>query len=120
MPALPTSSSGYFLGTGGMNFYISSLSSKIEVNDSGTTITILPLWRFYWGFQVGMGYFVYLTSSAKKSDILLDTSIHVGMKYSLKNNWGLKAQLSMGKGTGLMTSTINTKVFIGGTYFPGK
>ena len=117
VPVLNASGAGLFMGSFGINFYFSSLSSMLSLGMNNSEILVIPKWRFYWGGSVGAGYMVYLTSAQKKSDILIDLSLRVGVNYTFKKVWGISGEGSIGNGTGMLTSTLNTKFFIGVSYF---
>jgi hypothetical protein len=117
VPLMTADGSGVFQGSLGVNFYFSPLSSKFTVIEFGSQLIIKPKLRYYWGASTGVGYLVYNTESAKKSDVYFDLSLHGGGSYTFSNNWGGQAQISIGRSTGSATTSIATKIFIGATYF---
>lgn len=119
-PLLSSAGTGFFLGSVGVNFYMNSLSTLFSFNDQGSTLTMAPTLRYYWGGSAGIGYLVYNTESAKKSDVLFELGIHGGGIYNFKKDWGGKFELGLGRGTGVGTSTINMKLFLSVSYYIDK
>ncbi|MBT6325655.1 MAG: hypothetical protein HOJ35_06775 [Bdellovibrionales bacterium] len=120
LPLMSSDGSGAFLVGAGMNFYISSMSSKFSINDSGNNLIFTPTLRYYWGPSLGVGYLIYNTETAKKSDIIFDLEVHGGLIYTIKKIWGIRAEFAASRGTGVASSTIGMKFFVGMTYFLEK
>lgn len=112
-PIMSTGSSSYFMGGAGVNFYLSSLASMFSYQDEGTSIVIGPKLRYYWGVGLGVANIVYTTSSAKKSDVALDLELHAGGIYNIGKAWGLRGEFGMSRATGVNSTSINMKVFLG-------
>ncbi|MCO4793108.1 MAG: hypothetical protein KC493_05330 [Bacteriovoracaceae bacterium] len=119
VPLMTADGSGVFMGSIGANFYIGSLSSIFSFKDKGTQIYMIPKTRYYWGASTGVGYVVYNTISAKKSDIFFDLGIHGGMVYNFSRKWGMRGELGAGRGTGIATSSFGIKIFLGTSYYIG-
>jgi len=119
-PMLSSDGSGFFAGSIGMNFYFSSLASLYSFNDNGSTLSINPTMRFYWGTNAGVGFLVYNTTTAKKSDLIFDLELHGGGIMNFKKEWGLRGEAGLSRGTGVSTSTIAMKIFIGLSYYLEK
>lgn len=117
VPLMSPDGTGVFQGNIGVNFYLNPLSSKFTVIESGSQLVIKPKLRYFWGASTGIGYLVYTTESAKKSDVFFDLSLHGGGSYTFSNNWGVQGLVSLGRATGSATTSIATKVFLGATYF---
>lgn len=100
-----------------MEFFINSLSSKVSYTGSGTNLKITPTLRYFWGFQGGLGYLTYSTETAKKSDLLFEIGLLGGIIYRISQKWGIRGQLDVARGTGVTTSTFNTKFMLGGSYY---
>jgi len=119
VPLMTADGSGVFMGSVGANFYIGSLSSIFSFKDKGTQIYMVPKTRYYWGASTGVGYVIYNTISAKKSDIFFDLGVHGGMVYNFSKKWGMRGELGVGRGTGIATSSFGIKVFLGTSYYIG-
>jgi hypothetical protein len=117
VPLMSPDGTGVFQGGIGVNFYINSLSSRFTVLESGSQLIIRPRLRFFWGGSTNLGYLVYTTESAKKSDIFFDLSLHGGGSYTFSNNWAVQGMLAFGRSTGSATTSMATKFFLGATYF---
>jgi len=76
--------------------------------------------RFYWGTNAGVGFLVYNTTTAKKSDLIFDLELHGGGIMNFKKEWGLRGEAGLSRGTGVSTSTIAMKIFIGLSYYLEK
>lgn len=116
VPFMTSTGSGLVLGSGGMNYYFSGLSSDIKSEDPNVQVRISPDMRYYVGGELGFGYLIYTTESAKKSDILLNIGGHGGVLYSFRDHWSIKGELGIGKGVGTKVSTTMMKVFFGLSY----
>ncbi|MEK6624374.1 MAG: hypothetical protein AABY86_05375, partial [Bdellovibrionota bacterium] len=116
-PLLSSDGAGFFLGGLGMNFYMNSLSSMFTFSDAGTSLTMNPTMRFYWGPSAGIGFIVYNTTTAKKSDLIFDLEMHSGGILNFKRDWGLRGEAAISRGTGVSSSTIGFKVFVGLSYY---
>lgn len=119
VPLMTADGSGVFMGSVGANFYIGSLSSIFSFRDKGTQIYLIPKTRYYWGASTGVGYVIYNTISAKKSDVFFDLGVHGGMVYNFSKKWGMRGELGVGRGTGITTSSFGIKVFLGTSYYIG-
>lgn len=116
VPFMPSTGAGLILGSGGMNYYFNGLSSDITREDDGLRLRISPSIRYYVGGELGFGYLIYTTESAKKSDLLLNIGGHGGMTYAFRDNWSFKGELGIGKGMGTKVSTTMMKVMLGLSY----
>jgi hypothetical protein len=112
-----TGSNGLFLGGGGINFFFNDLSSMFDLSNEGSTITIQPKKRFYWGLMSGIGYLIYQTETAKKSDVGLLLGGQLGAMYNIKPNLDLKAEFGVGRLIGISTTSMAMQVFFGLSYY---
>jgi hypothetical protein len=117
LPTVAAAGSGYFVGALGINYYISGLSAPFLFLREGTSLTMLPKLRYFWGAHLGIGYLVYSTNLSKKSDLNFEIGLHAGASYNFSNSWGMKGEASVGKGTGVATSSMVMRFFVGATYF---
>ncbi len=116
-PLITSGQNGYFLVGLGINFYFSSLASLFTFEDDGTSIEVGPRMRYYWGPSIGLGYIIYTTETAKKSDVSLDLGAHVGGIYNMNRSWGLRGEFGVSRGTGVNTSSMNMKLFLGANFY---
>ncbi len=119
VPLVSQDGSGIFMGNVGVNFYLNTMSTVFSFNDKGTSIAITPKFRYYWGGSTGIGYVVYNTISAKKSDVFFNLGLHGGGVYNFKKSWGIRGEVGLGRGTGVATSSISLKFLVGATYYLG-
>lgn len=117
VPLVATSGDRYFFIGGGMNFYFYSISSKADYKDEVVDLKIVPIWRYYWGIDAGIGYLIYSTELQKKSDLVAELGGHLGIIYNINRNYGVKVEAGYSKGNGVVTSTSNIKLLIGMTYY---
>lgn len=117
VPLISSGGSSAFLGAAGMNWYFKGAPSVFSYNNLGSTVYLIPKFRFYVGGSLGVGYVVYDTESAKKSDLYFDLGFHGGVLYNFGKKWGMRAEAGMGRGTGVTTSSMGMKVFIGSSYY---
>ncbi|MBA2403131.1 MAG: hypothetical protein H0V66_00045 [Bdellovibrionales bacterium] len=117
-PLMPNPTGSYFGGHFGSEFYFGSSSgSKVSYINSGTSIKLKPKNLYFWGLEGGLGYLVYNTETAKKTDLLLDIGANLGMLYVLNDKWRLRGILGFTRGTGVTTTTMEMKAFFGVSYF---
>jgi len=117
VPLLPSGGGGYFFGALGSNFFIKSSSSKYSYKVGNIEVVSIPEMRYYWGIQLGIAYLIYTTETAEKSDIFFELELHGGLIYNINDTYGITAELGMGRGTGVATSTMNMKALVGLSYF---
>lgn len=117
VPLITSDGSGLFAGHVGMNWYLNGFSSQYVIELDGSEVKLKPTLQYYVGASTGLGYSVYNTISAKKSDVFFDIGLHAGGTYHFKKEWGIKGELNVGRGTGVTTSNINTKLTLGLTWY---
>ncbi|PIK14828.1 hypothetical protein [Halobacteriovorax sp. JY17] len=117
VPMMTADGAGLFLGGVGFNWYLNDLGSIYRANIGGSEIVMVPKFRYWWGANAGVGYLLYNTESAKKSDIIFDLGIHGGAGYNFGEKWGMKGEAIVGRGTGVASTTMNIRMFFGVTYF---
>lgn len=107
-----------YLGVGfGMEYYLNDIGAKTQLFTSGTSLSITPTFRYFVGGEIGVGYLVYTSETATKSDVLFELGGCAGIGYTISENWSLKSKLSVLKGTGIVTSAMNISAFLGMTRF---
>lgn len=101
----------------GVEFYLTPLGSRVGMQNQGTTVKFSPKLTYYWSIESGISYLVYLTETAKKTDMLFDIGLGGGGHYAINDSWVLKGQLAMTMGTGVNTSSTAMKIFFGLTFY---
>jgi hypothetical protein len=117
VPLISAGGSSAFLGAGGMNWFFKGAPSVFSYSNLGSTVFLIPKLRYYVGGSLGVGYLIYDTESAKKSDIYFDLGFHAGVLYNFGKKWGMRAEVGMGRGTGVTTSSMGMKIFIGSSFY---
>ena len=117
VPAMSSGQSSYFSAGAGMEFYFNEIGSRMQMSNSGTTIKVTPRLRYFWGFEGGVGYITYLTLTEKKTDFLMDLGLMGGGTYPINEKWCLRAQFTVARGTGINTTTMEMKAFLGGIFY---
>lgn len=117
VPMMTTGGAGVFLGGVGMNWYLNDMGSKYTYVQNGTELTIIPKFKYYWGASTGIGYVVYNTESAKKSDVFFDLGVHGGGVYGIGTNRGIKLEVGASRATGVATTGIKIGFFLGMTQY---
>jgi hypothetical protein len=117
VPILPSGGGGYFFGAIGANYFIKSTSSMYTYKINNVEVYSVPELRYYWGIQLGVGYLIYTTETAEKSDIFFELELHGGLRYSFNRKYGLIAEVGIGRGTGVATTTMNMKITFGLNYY---
>lgn len=117
LPATGSGQSAYFSVGAGMEFYFNEIGSRMQMTNSGTTIRVTPRLRYFWGFEGGVGYLSYLTLTEKRTDFLMDLGLMGGFTYPINDKWALRTQFTIARGTGINTTTMEMKAFVGGTFY---
>jgi hypothetical protein len=117
LPLMGSNGTGYFYLGGGVNFYFLSSSSQSETRYKGIEVLISPEYRFYWGVSAGLGYLLYETTFAEKTDVLFELGPHLGVQYNFSKDWGGQIEAKVTRGTGIETTTLNSKIFVGVSYY---
>lgn len=115
-PLVPNPQGSYFGAHVGVENYFGKMGSRMRLNNSGTTLKLKPGNNFFWGLEGGIGFLAYSTESAKKTDLLLDLGALVGMNYIYNDNWQFRMSAGFARGTGVVTTVMEMKVFGGITY----
>ena len=116
-PFMNATGNSFFSGGVGVEFYLNSIGSKLGLVSDGTTINMTPKIRYFWGLEAGIGYLVYVTDTKKANDILFEIGGHGGIVYSISKKYGLRAQVSIARGTGAATTTMAMKAVMGLTFY---
>lgn len=106
----------YISGGAGGEYYFGRSTSKMSLRDSTTSFVLTPITRFFASAGLNMAYISYKTETAQKSDTLLELEVGGGMSRKF-SNWTLRAQLGVGRGVGVATSTFGFKGYLGGIFF---
>ena len=117
VPAMSSGQSSYFSAGAGLEFYFNEIGSRMQMSNNGTTIKVTPRLRYFWGFEAGVGYFTYLTLTEKKTDFLMDLGVMGGGTYPINDKWSLRMQLTIARGTGINTTAMEMKAFLGGIFY---
>ncbi|MCB9060673.1 MAG: hypothetical protein H6622_04045 [Halobacteriovoraceae bacterium] len=113
VPVVTNDGSGLFTVGAGYNYFISSVSGRSKVIDPNVKLSLTPDIRYYIGGQLNLGYLIYVSETARKSDVLIELGIQAGIIYNFKKSLAIKAEAMMGRGIGVSTATTNTKFFAG-------
>lgn len=118
-PFLSASGDTYFSAHVGANYYFGSRGSRVELSDSGSTISFVPKFTYFAGLELGTAYLVFSNELVKRSDILFNLGLHAGAAYSINKKWGARAALHFARGTGANTGTTAIQFFAGAVYYFG-
>jgi hypothetical protein len=112
-PILPSATGNYIFGGVGKNWYFKSISNQGVFQGENNQLFIIPKWRFHIGGGLGAGYLVYLTETAKKTDIIAEIFFNGGATYSFNQKWSMRGEATIARGVGVNTSTTGMKIFVG-------
>jgi len=93
---------------GGMNFYFKSKGMINEVSDLGVVVLSKPIWRHYFGWDIGLSQ-VIVRSLGKVLQVISDLSeigARVGTIYQLDRHFGFEAQLGGSIGYGFTSVAV--------------
>lgn len=116
-PFVSSSTTAFFMGAFGVNYFFNSIASTYTKKFGSIKTSFVPKVRYYWGPEVGVGYIVYPTETAEKSDVIFEFSVHGGLLYSINKQMGISVDVGVGRGTGVATSSLNTKALFGASYY---
>lgn len=116
-PLLPGTTGSYISAGGGVEFYLSDLSSKFGFYDEGTQIVFTPKLRYFWGAEADIAYVVYHSETATKTDMLLELGILGGGAYVFSDKWTIKGSLAAFKGTGVVSSGMTIRFVVGASFY---
>lgn len=119
-PLLASTPDRYYSATGGVNFYFGKIASTAVVNDMNFEMKLVPKIRYYAGPSVGVGYLVYNTKSATKSDVMFEIGGQGGVIYTLNSKWALRGELGAARGIGVLLSSTVIKILLGASYNLGN
>ena len=119
-PLMGSNPGRYFNAVAAANFYFSQIGSEATVSDYNFELKIKPKLRYYAGPVLGVGYLVYDTQSATKTDVLFEIGGQGGILYSIGPVWGLKAEVGFSRAVGVLVSASVIKILLGTTYTLGK
>jgi hypothetical protein len=116
-PLIPGGGSTFLGASFGTEYFFSEDNAVIREKTSDFEIEVNPKFRYYATGAISTFYFSYETESSQKNDINISLNIGGGGIYSLSKDYGIKADLTMGRGVGVITSTIAMKVFASFIYY---
>lgn len=101
----------------GVEYYFSQDNGVIKEDSESFKLRMTPSLRYYLSGMVSSYYFSYATPSSVKNDIAVALSVGGGATYTVMEDFALKADLSIGRGQGVITSSIATRLFASIIYF---
>lgn len=108
---------GTYLAAGiAMEYYWGQVNSKLSIDDQSTNFSLTPITRFFAFGDLNIGYLSYQTETAKRQDTLLEIGAGGGISRRI-SKYNLRAQVSIGRGTGVTTDSMAMKLMLGGTFF---
>lgn len=116
-PLMSSGGTGAFGVGAGIEYYFSDENNLIREKKGGFKISIDPVLRYYLAGEIGLSYFGYTTESAQKNDLNALLSLGGGAVYSFNRKYGLKFDAMMGRGVGVITSTMVMRFFASLVYY---
>ena len=116
-PLMSSAGTGAFGAGLGIEYYFSDENNLIREEKNGLKISIDPVLRYYMTGEVGLVYFGYTTESAQKNDLNAMLSLGGGAVYSINKQYGVKFDAMMGRGVGVITSTMAMRFFASLVYY---
>lgn len=100
-----------------VEYFFTKENSVVRERDSSMSFSVDPKLRYYATGGVNLVYLSYITDEEKKNDINVELHIGGGMTYSITKKYGLKADISVGRGVGVLTSTFAVRAFGSFVYY---
>ena len=112
----------YFATHFGGRYYFLSSNLNFHENDHGNTISIIPKWRYYYGWNVGVAQVVVRSLGTVLDAIstVLEYGGHIGTIYQVGKSWGIEGKFSYLMGNGFSSVSVNSTVmqlYVGGAYY---
>jgi len=114
IPLMSSATGNYLFAGIGKNWYFKSISSQASFSSENGIIKIVPKWRFHLTGGLGVAYLVYLTETAKKTDILAEIFFGGGVTKTINKKWSIRGEATLSRGIGVATTTTTMKAFVGG------
>ena len=111
--------SSFGVGFGGEYYFTKENNIVVEKTNS-LSLSIDPTIRYYLTFGTNLVYLSYITESKKKNDLNAELNFGGGLTYSFSPKYGVKADVSVGRGVGVLTSTFGVRVFASILYYWGR
>lgn len=106
----------YFLGVG-QRYYFGADGTSANFKDKKVRIETNPLFRYYYGWDLGITSFIYETETDVRTDLGVEFGGHLGALYAADKTTSYKAELALKRGTGVETSSLNVAILFGVSYF---
>jgi hypothetical protein len=116
-PLIPGGGSTFLGASFGTEYFFSEDNAVIREKTADFEIEVNPKFRYYATGAISAFYFSYETESSQKNDINVSLNLGGGAIYSLSKDYGIKADLSVGRGVGVITSTFAVKAFASFIYY---
>ncbi len=106
----------------GGRYYFSSSNLNYSDVGEGTSISIIPKWRFYYGWNLGVAQVVVRSLGTVLDAIstILEYGGHVGSIYQVGKSWGVESKFSYMMGNGFSSVSVDSTVIqlsFGGAYY---
>lgn len=118
VPVVSAGITGIFTAAVGADFYFMSYAKKLTTSFGTSEIIIASPFSLFGGFFVAASYMIYDTGLLEKSDVLFELGPRGGGTYQLLEKWSIRAELSASRGSGVATTTLNLRYFLGVSFSP--
>lgn len=109
--------SKYFSFSGGQRFYFGADGTSAKFKDNDFEISTVPVFRYYAGWTAGTFYMIYEPKKEVRSDIGVEFGGLGGILFSADPKSSYKCELTVLKGSGTETTSMDIQVFFGASYF---
>ncbi len=116
-PLISSDGTGVYSLDFGGNWYLNGVSSRFRFSINNNEFKMVPKLRYYVGGSIGLTYEIFTPASAKKTDVLFNNTARGGGYYSLNDDYSIKSELNIGRGSGVITSSTNFGILIGVSKF---
>lgn len=116
-PLVAADGSSFFGASIGTEYYFSPDNSVIIERSENFKISLTPTLRYYLVGSISALYFSYATESAIKNDTAVSLNLGGGGTYTVMENYAIKADLTVGRGVGVITSSISMRAFFSLIYY---
>lgn len=116
-PLVTSNGSSIFGANLGVEYYFSSDNSVIVERSENFKLSMTPSLRYYATGSISSYYFSYATESSIKNDIAVSLNLGGGMAYTVMEDYALKADVSVGRGLGVVSSSFGVKALLSLIYY---
>jgi hypothetical protein len=119
-PLTASAGNTFFSGGIGVEYYFTNENNKVTEKSGDFSLSIDPKLRYFAIGEFNILYMAYVTETSQKNDVNAEIALGGGAIYNLGGDWdkfGIRGSGVVGRGVGVLTTSMNIRVFISAIYF---